>query len=203
MWSTLALKDIIASFSLLIWNVHQNMGNIHMDFCHTLYICYQFIKKGYLAWLYVSICRYLMTSFKQKYITYEPQNFVSVMYMQCSTKWLRKVVRIWVWEGEIFLYSVHLSKSTPSSAICRYFIFIAEMLHNSIFYVLKQNVKKKWFTKFYRFSIHVHAGTNCGRKVVRIWVCEGEIFQWSVCHMTGHRSIYRWFWVENHNDLKH
>lgn len=122
MWSTLALKDIIASFSLLIWNVHQNMGNIHMDFCHTLYICYQFIKKGYLAWLYVSICRYLMTSFKQKYITYEPQNFVSVMYMQCSTKWLRKVVRIWVWEGEIFLYSVHLSKSTPSSAICRYFM---------------------------------------------------------------------------------
>lgn len=67
------------------------------------------------------------------------------------------------------------------------------MLHNSIFYVLKQNVKKKWFTKFYRLSIHVHAGTKCGRKVVRIWVCEGEIFQWSVCHMTGHRSICRWF----------
>lgn len=128
---------IIALFCLLIWNVHQNIGNMHMDFCHTLYICYQFIK-GYLTWLYaISICRYLIKSFQQKILQYNI-NCTKIKWKKWATKfyiihvyavlnnWGRNVVRIWVWEGEIFLGSVHLSKSTPISiqfnSICRYFM---------------------------------------------------------------------------------
>lgn len=46
------------------------------------------------------------------------------------------------------------------------------MLHNSIFNVLKSNLKHNWSTKFYTFNVHVHAATKRWRNVVRIWVCQ-------------------------------